>query len=93
MNRLITFLSVLIASASLMQCAPRISADVALLNGNIISTPGTGSRIEALAIKDGKVVSAGTNRSVRKSIAKETSVIDLDGKTVVPGFNDAHLHP
>jgi predicted amidohydrolase YtcJ len=47
----------------------------------------------ALAVRDGRFVAVGSERDVDSLIGLETRVLDLAGKTVVPGFNDAHLHP
>lgn len=68
-------------------------AEMVLLNGNIITIAEKGHRAEALAITDGKLVAVGSNADIRKHIGRQTQTIDLKGKTVVPGFNDAHLHP
>jgi predicted amidohydrolase YtcJ len=50
------------------------------------------SYAEALAVKDGKVLAVGDNKSILKRKGRETKVIDLKGEFVLPGFNDAHLH-
>jgi predicted amidohydrolase YtcJ len=48
---------------------------------------------EAFAIKNGKFIAVGPNEVLEKYIGDSTQVIDMDGKTIVPGFYDAHLHP
>jgi predicted amidohydrolase YtcJ len=50
------------------------------------------SYAEALAVKDGKVLAVGDNNSILKWKDRSTTVIDLKGQFVLPGFNDAHLH-
>lgn len=47
---------------------------------------------EALAIQGDKVVKVGSDTEVRRLTSARTQVIDLDGKLVIPGFNDAHTH-
>jgi predicted amidohydrolase YtcJ len=47
---------------------------------------------EAIAVEDGKVSAIGKNADVLKLQTKDTAVIDLRGKTVIPGLNDSHLH-
>src|SRR3990170_4475123 len=47
---------------------------------------------EAIAIKDDKIAEVGTNEKVSSWINKNTRVINLDGKTAVPGFIDTHIH-
>ena len=87
-------LNTLIALAGLSGCTAKLlPADTVLFNGTIITVAHTGDRSQALAIRDGRIQAIGTSESIRKSIGKKTQVIDLKGKVVVPGFNDAHLHP
>jgi len=50
------------------------------------------SYAEALAVKDGKVVAVGDTKSILKWKGSKTVVVDLEGRFVLPGFNDAHLH-
>ncbi len=68
-------------------------ADLIYINGNIITVQSNGNRAEAIAIKGDKIISIGSNKKVTALKGSSTKVIDLKGKTVVPGFNDAHLHP
>ncbi len=64
--------------------------DLILLNGHIITV--SAGRAEALAVKDQKIVAVGPNERVKKLAHKSTKVIKLKGKTVLPGFIDAHTH-
>ena len=50
------------------------------------------SYVEALAVKDGKVLAVGDTKAMLKLKDRHTNVIDLRGRFVLPGFNDAHLH-
>ena len=50
------------------------------------------ARPQAFAVKDGKFLAVGSNEEVQKYKGKKTEVVDLHGKFVMPGFNDAHLH-
>jgi predicted amidohydrolase YtcJ len=45
-----------------------------------------------VAIKDGKILSVGSNEDVLKSSGEMSQVIDLGNKTMIPGFFDAHSH-
>ena len=47
---------------------------------------------EAVAVKDGKVMATGTTKEMKKLKGTSTEVIDLDGKMVLPGLYDSHLH-
>lgn len=68
-------------------------ADLVILNGNIITVDDKNPRAEALAAKDEKIVAVGTISQIAELIGKDTEVIDAKGKTVTPGFIDAHCHP
>jgi predicted amidohydrolase YtcJ len=68
------------------------SADLVLLNGKIITVDERDSIMQAVAVKDGKLIKVGTNESIIGFIGERTNVIDLKGKTVTPGLIDAHLH-
>jgi len=61
-----------------------------LINGKIYLEKGRFG--EALSIKDGYVEAVGTTKSISATRRLKDEVIDLQGKTVLPGFNDSHLH-
>lgn len=67
-------------------------ADLVLLDGNIITVDATGTVAEAVAAKDGRIVRVGASSEVRSLVGEKTKVIYLEGRTVVPGFIDAHVH-
>jgi len=68
-------------------------ADLVLTNGNIVTLKVKGDRARGLAISAGKIIAVGSNDDIRKFVGPGTKVIDLHGKTVLPGFNDVHQHP
>jgi predicted amidohydrolase YtcJ len=68
------------------------SADIILTNGKIFTSDTAKLYVQALAIKGNKIISVGSNTSIQKLANSKTKKIDLKGKTVVPGFNDAHDH-
>ena len=68
-------------------------ADLVLTNGKIITLRVTGERAKAVAIAGGSILAVGDDSAVRKYVGPATRVIDLHGRTVVPGFNDVHQHP
>ena len=49
-------------------------------------------RVEALAIREGKILKTGSSDEIKKLAGPNTKVLDLDGAFVMPGFNDAHAH-
>ena len=63
-----------------------------LLNGNIITLDQLRPRVSALAISYGRVVALGADAEMQRLATANTSVVNLDGKTVIPGLTDAHLH-
>jgi hypothetical protein len=68
------------------------AADMALINGKIITVDGNFSIAQALAIKGDRIAAVGTNNGIKANIGAGTEIIDLKGKTVLPGINDSHLH-
>ncbi|HTS75545.1 MAG TPA: amidohydrolase [Bryobacteraceae bacterium] len=89
-------ISVFTAIFSLTACFPLIvpaqDADAVWLNGKIITVDSRFSTGRAMAIRNGRFLAVGTDAEIRKLAGKSTRVIDLHGKTVVPGFEDSHLH-
>lgn len=69
-----------------------MQADLALLNGNVITMDYVQPNAQAIAIKKGKIVKVGTNQEINLFIGKDTRIINLQGKTVVPGLIDSHIH-
>jgi predicted amidohydrolase YtcJ len=67
-------------------------ADLVLINGKIFTMNPSQPRAEAIAIEDARIVQVGTNDAVNRCIWKDTRLINLKGKTVVPGFIDTHIH-
>jgi predicted amidohydrolase YtcJ len=66
--------------------------DLILFNGKIFTSDTAQLYVQALAISGNKILAAGTNKTITKLASAKTRKIDLKGKTVVPGFNDAHDH-
>ena len=66
--------------------------DTAILNANVITVDPQRPHAEALAIAHGRFVAVGTTAEIQGTIGPKTQVWDLSGKTVIPGFIDAHLH-
>ena len=66
--------------------------DAVYLNGKIVTVDPRFSIAEAFAISDDRFTAVGKSGEIRKLAGASTRVIDLHGKTVVPGFEDSHLH-
>src|SRR4030095_9497751 len=68
------------------------TADTILINGKILTVDDRDSIREALAVHDGQILAVGTTADIRKTAGAKTRVIDLQGRTVVPGLIDSHQH-
>jgi predicted amidohydrolase YtcJ len=69
-----------------------MTADSILHNAKI-ATNKLPSFVEAVAIKDGKISAIGTNDEILRQSGSSTQMIDCQGRTVIPGLNDSHMHP
>jgi predicted amidohydrolase YtcJ len=67
-------------------------SEILLLNANIITLASPGNRAKAVLIRDGVVAAVGEERDLLAMTGGETETVNLAGRTVVPGFNDDHLH-
>ena len=66
--------------------------DKALLNGKIFTSDARGFWCDAIAIHDGYVAAVGSVKEIQALCGPRTEVFHLDGRVVIPGFNDAHMH-
>jgi len=97
-------LIVLLATALIMHAQSKKSPDIIFVNGDVYTgavtapskaaspTSVAGKRAQAIAVTNGKVTAVGTNDEIKKLKRGKTPVVDLGGRFVMPGFNDAHLH-
>lgn len=67
-------------------------ADVIFRNGAIYPISGQNQKVEALAISQGKILALGSVNEVMGSASKSTQIVDLQGRTLLPGFIDPHNH-
>jgi len=67
-------------------------ADRVYINGNIYTVDENFSTASAIAVKDGKFIYVGDAAGVQAHIGSLTFVLDLEGKTVIPGLHDSHTH-
>src|SRR3954454_669445 len=69
--------------------------DIALIRSNVLTPAGDRSFAtrEALLIRDGRIEAVGSEEEIRAKAPPRTEFRDLDGRTVAPGFVDAHIHP
>jgi predicted amidohydrolase YtcJ len=71
----------------------RPAADLLLRNGKIATLDARRSVAEALAARDGWIVALGRDQDVAPLAGPETEVVDLGGRTAIPGIVDSHCHP
>ena len=87
--------------AFIMACCPTICAatyaatpaDLIVMEARVLTVDSSRPVAEAIAVRDGRFVAVGDTRDVEGLIGPATQVWRLPGKTITPGFNDAHLHP
>jgi hypothetical protein len=69
-----------------------MKADLVILDANIVTMDPLFPRVEALAVKGGRVAAFGTNSEITAFASASTEVIDAAGHLVLPGFQDTHIH-
>ena len=67
-------------------------ADLVIVHGHVWTVDPRNSRAEAVAIHDGHIVAVGSDAEIAKWVGPATKRIDAQGKSVLPGFIDAHVH-
>ena len=67
--------------------------DIAFKNGSVITVNAQDEIAQAVGVKGNKIVFVGTNEEIDQLIDEKTQVIDLKGRTLMPGLNDSHYHP
>jgi predicted amidohydrolase YtcJ len=85
----------LVSLAWLAACGPTpppLAPEAIFVNGKIALVDDAFTLVQALAVRDGKVAAVGTTSEISALKGEKTRVIDLKGKTVLPGFIDSHLH-
>jgi len=72
--------------------AVRENPDKIFFNGKIVTLDPNHSILSALAVKNGKIMAVGSDEEIMTVSDKTTQLMDLKGKTMLPGFIDAHCH-
>ncbi len=88
---MLRFCSFLVLVVIFSQCNSKTTVDTLLFNGTVYTVDSLFSKAEAVAVKDGKIVAVGNTADLQKMYTAKES-IDLQGKFLYPGFNDAHAH-
>lgn len=84
-----------LAGGALVGCQTQGStgADMVMRNGYVYTVDGKNSVQQAIAVTGGKIVYVGSDDGVAPYIGKQTQLIDLAGRMLMPGFIDGHMHP
>ena len=82
-------LAVLACAAAEVRAQP---PDLVLLDGKVVTVDAQASLHEALAIRDGKILALGSTAAMRRLAGPNTRVVELGGRTVIPGLIDSHMH-
>ena len=90
MRQLTTYVALAMLAPAVL--GAQSSADLVLVNGKIYTVDNTRPFTSALAVRGGRVLFVGSDIEARALAKASTSVIDLHGATVLPGFVDAHAH-
>ncbi len=72
--------------------SPVKAADTLLVNGRILTLDARSQIVDALAIRDDVILATGDGAALRARAAPDTRIIDLGGRTVIPGLIDSHIH-
>ncbi len=67
--------------------------DLVVINARILTMDDANPRAQAVAVKHGRFVAAGSTSDIKNLATRRTAVIDAAGMTVLPGFIDCHCHP
>jgi predicted amidohydrolase YtcJ len=68
-------------------------ADLAFVNGAVYTLDASRPSARSVAVRDGRIAAVGTDDEIRDLVGPRTEVIDLKGRMLLPGFQDAHVHP
>lgn len=71
---------------------PENPADSVFINGIIYTVDESNPKVEAVAVKDGMIQAVGTTAEIQQLVGENTEVVDLQGKTMTPGFIESHGH-
>ena len=67
-------------------------ADLVLRGGKVVTVDGSNTIAEAVAVVGNRIAAVGSNESIETHIGSDTLIVELNGKTLLPGFIDAHGH-
>ncbi|MGQ0639353.1 MAG: imidazolonepropionase-like domain-containing protein [Gemmatimonadaceae bacterium] len=84
--------SLLLALGQIVPAASGLTQDAIYTNGRFVTLNAAGTNAQAVAVRNGRIIAVGTAAEIRRLAASRMRVIDMGGKTVIPGFYDNHVH-
>ena len=75
-----------------LSTAQNVTADLVVTNASVRTMDSKQPQAQSIAVLRNKIIAVGTNADTKPLVGKNTRVIDAQGKLVIPGFNDAHVH-
>jgi predicted amidohydrolase YtcJ len=78
--------------AALFSCSDRKNADLLITGGKVYTMDKAQATVEAVVVNADTIVFAGSEKEAREWVGEKTKIIDLQGKTMVPGFIEGHGH-
>ncbi|MCH6574723.1 MAG: amidohydrolase family protein, partial [Bacteroidetes bacterium] len=87
----IKYIIIFFSFFALISCSEN-KMKTAFINGKIFTVNQQQPIAEAVIVADNKIMFVGSNEEAEKFIDASTNVVDLNGKLMLPGFNDSHLH-
>ena len=84
-------ITVIFLIAMTISCSKKEQVDTIVINANVYTVNKNFDKAEAFAIKNGKIIDVGTSLEIESKYAS-TFINDAKGKTIIPGFIDAHCH-
>ncbi len=93
MVRRLAVIILFVTLSPVVALAQKRSADLILHSGKVVTVDPSFSIVEAIAVRGDRILAVGRTAEIRKLAGAGTRVVDLKGKTVLPGLMDSHMHP
>src|SRR5262245_12992703 len=84
--------ALIVLAALVLQPSARSEADLVLRGGKIITVDARGTIASAVAVRGNRIAAVGSDEEISRWIGPRTEVVELSGRTLLPGFIDAHTH-
>jgi predicted amidohydrolase YtcJ len=92
MNRILLWFGLLLLAIPSANAQQAASADLVIMHGHVWTVDHAHPQAEAVAIQGSRIVAVGTDAEIARWVGRGTNKIDAQGKSVLPGFIDAHVH-